>query len=65
MSSWQPSAPCTPRACIEPAECVTAVPRAVLRLAAVVALLLAGLVVSPLGGRIPAQEVTVERVSSP
>ncbi len=61
MSIWQPSAPCTPRTCIEPTECVTALPRAVLRLTAVVALLLAGLAVSLLGrgslrsrGRIPA-----------
>lgn len=54
MSVWQPSAPCTPRACIEATGPGASVPRAVLRLVAVVALLLAGLVVSPLGGLIPA-----------
>ncbi|MHC3467478.1 lysophospholipid acyltransferase family protein [Streptomyces sp. 7R007] len=54
MSVWQPSAPCTPRACIEPTASVTAVPLAVLRMAAVVALMLAGVALSPLGGLIPA-----------
>jgi 1-acyl-sn-glycerol-3-phosphate acyltransferase len=54
MSGWQPSAPCTPGACIEPTGSSAAVPRAVLRMAAVTALVLAGVVLSPLGGRIPA-----------
>ena len=57
MSVWQPSAPCTPGACIEATRSVTAVPRAVLRMAAVVALVLTGVVLSPLGGRIPAELV--------
>ncbi|MGW3121842.1 lysophospholipid acyltransferase family protein [Streptomyces sp. NPDC001107] len=57
MSVWQPSAPCTPGACIEATGSATAVPRAVLRMAAVVALVLAGVVLSPLGGRIPAELV--------
>ncbi|MER5824503.1 hypothetical protein ABT086_20180, partial [Streptomyces mirabilis] len=35
MSVWLPSAPCTPRACVEATGSATAVPRAVLRLAAV------------------------------
>ncbi|MFF4503272.1 lysophospholipid acyltransferase family protein [Streptomyces sp. NPDC001401] len=57
MSVWQPSAPCTPGACIEATGSATAVPRAVLRMAAVLALVLAGVVLSPLGGRIPAELV--------
>jgi 1-acyl-sn-glycerol-3-phosphate acyltransferase len=57
MSVWQPSAPCTPRACIEATASATAVPRAVLRLAAVTVLMLTGVVLSPLGGRIPAEWV--------
>ena len=57
MSAWQPSAPCTPGACIEATGSATALPRAVLRMAAVVALVLAGVVLSPLGGRIPAELV--------
>jgi 1-acyl-sn-glycerol-3-phosphate acyltransferase len=57
MSGWLPSAPCTPGACIGPAGSATAVPRAVLRMAAVTALMLTGAVLSPLGGRIPAGPV--------
>ncbi|MER6471954.1 lysophospholipid acyltransferase family protein [Streptomyces collinus] len=57
MSAWLPSAPCTPGACVEPAAPGVAVPRAVLRLTAVTALVLAGIVLSPLGGRIPAEWV--------
>ncbi|MFF4568353.1 lysophospholipid acyltransferase family protein [Streptomyces sp. NPDC001410] len=57
MSVWLPSAPCTPGACVEPAAPAAAVPRAVLRLTAVTALVLAGIVLSPLGGRIPAEWV--------
>ena len=57
MSVWQPSAPCTPRACIAVTASATAVPRAVLRLAAVTALVLTGVVLTPLGGRIPAEWV--------
>ncbi|MFD0030116.1 lysophospholipid acyltransferase family protein [Streptomyces sp. NPDC127172] len=54
MSVWLPSAPCTPKACVEPAGSTSAVPRAVLRIAAVVVLVLAGIALSPFGGRIPA-----------
>ncbi|MFD6173570.1 lysophospholipid acyltransferase family protein [Streptomyces coeruleorubidus] len=56
MSAWLPTAPCTPRACVEAPAAVTAraVPRAVLRLTGVVLLLLAGIALSPLGARIPA-----------
>ncbi|MFI8528956.1 lysophospholipid acyltransferase family protein [Streptomyces aquilus] len=57
MSVWLPSAPCTPGTCVEPTGSATAVPRAVLRLVAVVALVLAGVALLPLGGRIPAEVV--------
>ncbi|GHI03392.1 acyltransferase [Streptomyces cellostaticus] len=57
MSVWLPVAPCTPGACVEPAGSATAVPRAVLRLTAVALLVLAGILLSPLGGRIPAEWV--------
>ncbi|MEV6617355.1 lysophospholipid acyltransferase family protein [Streptomyces sp. NPDC051051] len=53
MSAWPPGAPCTPGACVEVSGSVTAVPRAVLRLVAVVALLLAGIALLPVGGRVP------------
>ncbi|MYR04455.1 1-acyl-sn-glycerol-3-phosphate acyltransferase, partial [Streptomyces sp. SID6139] len=55
MSVWLPTAPCTPDACVEPAPAVVAAPRAVLRLAAVAVLVLAGIALSPLGRRIPAE----------
>ncbi|MEU6591164.1 lysophospholipid acyltransferase family protein [Streptomyces sp. NPDC046881] len=54
MSGWLPTAPCTPDACVEPDPPAAAVPRAVLRLTAVAALVLAGVVLSPFRGRIPA-----------
>ncbi|QTE02528.1 lysophospholipid acyltransferase family protein [Streptomyces cyanogenus] len=57
MSGWLPTAPCTPDACVAPAPAAVAVPRAVLRLAAVATLVLAGIVLSPLGGRIRAEWV--------
>ncbi|MFF4019630.1 lysophospholipid acyltransferase family protein [Streptomyces sp. NPDC001843] len=57
MSVWLPGAPCTPGACVERAGSAAAVPRAVLRLAGVTALLLAGIALVPLGGRIPAEWV--------
>ncbi|MFG2127005.1 lysophospholipid acyltransferase family protein [Streptomyces sp. NPDC048751] len=57
MSVWLPSAPCTPRACVEATGSAAAVPRAVLRFAVVVALILAGVVLTPIGGRIPAGAV--------
>ncbi|MGW3067081.1 lysophospholipid acyltransferase family protein [Streptomyces sp. NPDC001130] len=57
MSVWLPTAPCTPGACVEPAPAAVAVPRAVLRLTAVVVLVLAGVTLMPLGGRIPAEWV--------
>ncbi|MEU6086360.1 lysophospholipid acyltransferase family protein [Streptomyces sp. NPDC047085] len=57
MGVWLPAAPCTPGACVEPAVPAAAVPRAVLRLTAVAVLVLAGIVLAPLGGRIPAEWV--------
>ncbi|MFE0516818.1 lysophospholipid acyltransferase family protein [Streptomyces sp. NPDC058964] len=54
MSVWLPSAPCTPGACVEPTGSATAVPRAVLRLTGLALLVLAGIVLSPLGSRTPA-----------
>ncbi|WP_037815329.1 lysophospholipid acyltransferase family protein [Streptomyces sp. NRRL S-1022] len=57
MSGWLPTAPCTPDACAAPDPPAAAVPRAVLRLTAVAALVLAGAVLSLFGGRIPAEWV--------
>ncbi|MFB6957758.1 lysophospholipid acyltransferase family protein [Streptomyces sp. NPDC056309] len=61
MSLWLPSAPCTPRACVETTgsegSTGAAVPRAVLRLTLVAILVLAGVVLSPLGARVPADWV--------
>ncbi|MEU2339300.1 lysophospholipid acyltransferase family protein [Streptomyces sp. NPDC013172] len=57
MSVWLPSAPCTPGACVERAGSLTAVPRAVLRFGAVVALMLTAIALLPLGRRIPAEWV--------
>ncbi|MGV9942674.1 lysophospholipid acyltransferase family protein [Streptomyces sp. NPDC003401] len=54
MGAWPPSAPCTPGACVQASGSVAAVPRAVLRLVAVGALLLAGTALLPVGGRVPA-----------
>ncbi|MDH6627766.1 1-acyl-sn-glycerol-3-phosphate acyltransferase [Streptomyces sp. LBL] len=54
MSVWLPGAPCTPRACVERTGSAASVPLAVLRLAAVTVLVLAGVVLSPLGGGMPA-----------
>ncbi|MFG3101898.1 lysophospholipid acyltransferase family protein [Streptomyces sp. NPDC048182] len=58
MSGWLPTAPCTPAGCVGPAR-TAAAPFAVLRLAAVAALVLAGaaVVLSPLSGRVPAAVV--------
>ncbi|MFI5960741.1 lysophospholipid acyltransferase family protein [Streptomyces asoensis] len=57
MSVWLPSAPCTPRACVETTTARTGAPLAVLRLTAVVALVLAGVVLAPVSGRVPARAV--------
>ncbi|MGX9887945.1 lysophospholipid acyltransferase family protein [Streptomyces sp. NPDC002276] len=57
MSVWLPSAPCTPRTCIEKTGDITAVPRAVLRFVAVLVVVAAGAALTPIGGRIPARAV--------
>ncbi|MGC0328217.1 1-acyl-sn-glycerol-3-phosphate acyltransferase [Streptomyces sp. SAI-170] len=58
MSVWLPSAPCTPRACMEAAgTSAPAVVRGALRITAVVALILTGIVLSPFGPRLPAAAV--------
>ena len=57
MSVWLPSAPCTPRSCIESKGSVTAVPRAVLRFVAVLVVVATGAALTPIGGRIPARAV--------
>ncbi|MEU6915024.1 lysophospholipid acyltransferase family protein [Streptomyces olindensis] len=59
MSAWLPTAPCTPRACVDAPAAVPAwaVPRALLRLTGVVLVLLAGIALSPFGARIPASLV--------
>jgi 1-acyl-sn-glycerol-3-phosphate acyltransferase len=51
MSAWLPVAPCTPAVCVERSRTAAALPRAVLRLALVALLLLAGIavVLTPLG----------------
>ncbi|MFE7839942.1 lysophospholipid acyltransferase family protein [Streptomyces sp. NPDC057474] len=54
MSVWLPSAPCSPQACVEASRSVAAVPRAVARFAAVVALVALGVLVSVVGLRLPA-----------
>lgn len=51
---WRPSAPCTPRTCIEGTGPARAVPLAALRIVAVLFLLALGCAAIPLGGRIPA-----------
>ncbi|WP_435612914.1 lysophospholipid acyltransferase family protein [Streptomyces sp. bgisy159] len=57
MSGWLPTAPCTPRACLDPARRAGAAPRAVARLTAVLLLLLAGIALAPFGGHLPARWV--------
>lgn len=51
-SAWLPSAPCTPGACVESMGSLAAVPLAVLRLTVVVAVLLVGIVLIPVVGRL-------------
>ena len=53
-SAWLPSAPCSPGTCVQSARSVTAVPRAVLRLASLLAVLLVGIVLIPVVGRLSA-----------
>ncbi|GAA3834486.1 lysophospholipid acyltransferase family protein [Streptomyces phyllanthi] len=51
---WLPSAPCTPPSCVEATATWAAVPRAVRRLAALFALVLVGVALSPVVGRLRA-----------
>ncbi|MFD9186871.1 lysophospholipid acyltransferase family protein [Streptomyces phaeochromogenes] len=53
MSAWLPSAPCS-RVCVESVGSPAAVPRALLRLAALLAVLLFGIVLIPVVGRLAA-----------
>ncbi len=57
MSVWLPGAPCTPRGCVDRTASAAAPPLAVLRLAAVGLLLLAGTALLPFGRWIPAGPV--------
>ncbi|GHK03807.1 1-acyl-sn-glycerol-3-phosphate acyltransferase [Streptomyces sp. Y2F8-2] len=52
-SPWMPSAPCSPQSCVEAVASAAAVPRAVLRFAAVLTLMVAGLALFPVVRRIP------------
>ncbi|MGV9245301.1 lysophospholipid acyltransferase family protein [Streptomyces sp. NPDC003710] len=52
-SAWLPSAPCSPRSCVDATAPAAAAPRAVLRLAALLALVVTGTVVSPVVCRLP------------
>lgn len=54
MSVWQPTAPCSIGACVRGGSTALASPRAVLRITALVALLLVGVVLLPVGRRLPA-----------
>ncbi|QOV40371.1 1-acyl-sn-glycerol-3-phosphate acyltransferase [Streptomyces ferrugineus] len=51
---WRPSAPCSPRTCVDTTGRARAVPLAAFRIAAVLFLLVLGLAAIPLGSRIPA-----------
>jgi 1-acyl-sn-glycerol-3-phosphate acyltransferase len=53
-SAWLPSAPCTPAACVPARVSWAAAPRAVLRIAALLALLLTGIAAAPLARHVPA-----------
>lgn len=52
-SAWLPSAPCSPRSCVDATTSAAAAPRAVLRLMALVTVVVAGTVLSPLVCRLP------------
>jgi 1-acyl-sn-glycerol-3-phosphate acyltransferase len=52
--AWLPTAPCSPRSCVEATASWAAVPRAVARLTALLALFVAGVLLIPVVGRIPA-----------
>ncbi|MFD1662960.1 lysophospholipid acyltransferase family protein [Streptomyces caeni] len=52
-SAWLPGAPCSPQSCVDATASVAAVPRAVLRLHAVLALVVTGIVCFPAVRRFP------------
>lgn len=52
-SAWLPSAPCSPGSCVDATASAGAVPRAALRLARVLALVVPGIVLSPVVRRLP------------
>ncbi|WP_369174282.1 lysophospholipid acyltransferase family protein [Streptomyces sp. R28] len=54
---WRPSAPCTPQTCVDVTGPARAIPLAVLRIAAVLLLLIVGIALTPLSGRIPAEVI--------
>ncbi|WP_405922983.1 lysophospholipid acyltransferase family protein [Streptomyces sp. NBC_00035] len=53
-SAWLPSAPCTPRLCLESTGSMAGLPRAALRLATLLFVLTFGIVLIPVVGQIPA-----------
>ncbi|MFE9768729.1 lysophospholipid acyltransferase family protein [Streptomyces sp. NPDC005808] len=53
-SAWLPSAPCTPRFCVDSTGSMAAAPLAVLRLSTLLFVLVFGIVLIPVVGRIPA-----------
>ncbi|MET9894229.1 lysophospholipid acyltransferase family protein [Streptomyces sp. NPDC006465] len=55
VSAWLPTAPCSPRGCVESPRTWTGVPRAVLRLAALLLVVVLGVCLIPLVGRMRAE----------
>ncbi|MFI9758921.1 lysophospholipid acyltransferase family protein [Streptomyces sp. NPDC051963] len=53
-SAWLPAAPCSPQVCVTSVRSLTDVPRAVLRIGAMLAVLLFGIMLMPVFGSIPA-----------
>lgn len=53
-SAWLPTAPCSPRGCVESVRPWTGVPRAVLRLTALLVVVVLGVALIPLAGRLRA-----------
>ncbi|WP_210569646.1 1-acyl-sn-glycerol-3-phosphate acyltransferase [Streptomyces sp. GESEQ-4] len=53
-SAWLPTAPCSPQICVTSVRSVTDVPRAVLRIVAMLAVLLFGIMLMPVFGTVPA-----------
>ncbi|MCT9009229.1 lysophospholipid acyltransferase family protein [Streptomyces rhizosphaerihabitans] len=54
-SAWLPTAPCSPRGCVESGRPWTGVPRAVLRLTALLVVVVLGVALIPLAGRLRAE----------